>query len=134
MDATKCTCDVTDEIWTKDGNWFLYWEVCCLHKTRRYSSSSNFLPLPGACEVSWESITDYTEVDAGAADRAVATMKIVLESARLCKGRDEETVKKAVEQGRLMADQARESGAHSLTVTRTLAATICDCLASKSTK
>lgn len=44
--------------------------------------------------MSWESITDYTEVDAGAADRAVATMKIVLESARLCKGRDEEDRKK----------------------------------------
>lgn len=84
--------------------------------------------------MSWESIADYTDVNPGAADRALATMNAVVKSMQLCRQVDEETVKKAVKAGDQAADQARASGADDLTVTRIYAATVCDFLSLRSTE
>ena len=132
MGETKCTCDGSEEIWTKDGAWFVFWEVCHLHKTRWYSGSSNLFPLPEAREVNWESIADYTDLAPGAADHSLATMKAVLESFRLCRGTDRETVEKAAKAGNLAADNAQKNGADGVTVARAFADTVINCLSDKS--
>lgn len=131
LGETKCTCDGSEEVWTKDGTWFLFWEVCHLHKTRRYSGSSNLFALPGARELNWESIADYSDVDPDATDSALATIRAILESVNLSRERNGETVKKAVEAALFAHDQMRKLDVDNLHTTRIFAATVCDYLSDK---